>query len=477
MKKYLRVKNSLCIFLFFSFSSILTNAPSEKNIEEINRIIKRPGLQHESASISFKDEADTLLLIYISAVNNLKYFARKNMLELIRLGSQGPRGKRLRIALQLDTTIERNQKITLRYYVEKNKLILTNSNDATSHKMDSGDPQTLISCCKWAIENFPAKRVILVLWNHGTGIIDIGRPRAITLAELFSFNPKNNMLELDRKVPFLDFMTQISPPDQRGICFDDITGNYITNQDLAYALDVITKNHLKRKFDIIAFDACLMSMLEVANIIKPYTDYMVASQEVELGTGYNYEKMFSLFKNSTPDPRTLSTHMVHAYEQTYINITRDYTHSAIDVKHVPLLENTVNHIAQTLITCLKNQKNNSVKKAIQMSSHKLQCTHFDEPSYKDLGHFLLNIQKNMGQFKLNNRKLEREMKSKLNSLIKECLNQIKGIVFANKCGKNLAQAQGISVYLPLRRIHNSYRKTTFWQTNAWGSFLQYYLRA
>ncbi|MBQ6246137.1 MAG: hypothetical protein IJK04_04670, partial [Kiritimatiellae bacterium] len=43
-----------------------------------------------------------------------------------------------------------------------------------------------------------------------------------------------------------------------------------------------------RKFDFVGFDACLMATLETANILATYADYMIASEETEPGTGWDY---------------------------------------------------------------------------------------------------------------------------------------------------------------------------------------------
>ena len=42
------------------------------------------------------------------------------------------------------------------------------------------------------------------------------------------------------------------------------------------------------KFDLIGFDACLMGSIEVARFIKNHADYMIASEELEPGHGWNW---------------------------------------------------------------------------------------------------------------------------------------------------------------------------------------------
>ena len=42
------------------------------------------------------------------------------------------------------------------------------------------------------------------------------------------------------------------------------------------------------KLELVGFDACLMSSIEVASLMADYSMYMVASQEFEPGSGWNY---------------------------------------------------------------------------------------------------------------------------------------------------------------------------------------------
>lgn len=415
------------------------------------------------------------ILIYMAADNDLAPFARKNIIQLAKVGST----HLVNILVHLDILLPGKRKTTLRYYIEKDKLIVTNNQSPETQNMDSGNPATLISALKWAIENFPADHMMLDLWNHGIGIIDVGRPRTINPSELFIFNSSSNRLDLDRSMPFLEFITSLAKiPNQRGICFDDSTGNYLSNADLIHALSSVQKIFLGgKKIDIICFDACLMAMLEVANLIKPYAHYMVASQEVELGSGYDYEKVVAPLAKHSLDPITFSKHIVKEYENTYTRITNDYTQSSIDLTKITELENIIDSIAQLLIEALKNQQNQSVKNAIKTSRHKLLCTHFDEPAYIDLHHFLSNILSNLDRFNCSNSQIEHEIKSGLQIQIKHALKLINKTVLATVAGKNLKRAQGISIYFPEFKIHASYKKTPFASQNRWSQFIARYIMA
>ncbi|MBQ5787514.1 MAG: peptidase C11 clostripain, partial [Oscillospiraceae bacterium] len=108
-----------------------------------------------------------------------------------------------------------------------------------------GKAETLADFLRWGLAAYPASHVGLVLWDHGSGSIN-------------------------------------------GVCFDELNDDeslYLT--DLDKALKSV-QGSLPNGFDFIGFDACLMSTVETAAILAPYARYMVASEEVEPGTGWDY---------------------------------------------------------------------------------------------------------------------------------------------------------------------------------------------
>ncbi len=445
------------------------NAPFWDNITPVQDIQVNP--ESNTKSQKRRKKKEYTFITYMAADNDLARYARQNLNQQAAVGST----EYINVLVHLDTRVPGNRKVTKRFYIEKNKYIP----QGPDRKMDSGNPETLIDCCRWAIKNFPAKKYVLVLWDHGSGTIDINRPRSINTSELFVFNPETNLIELDRSIPFLYFLElqlqqELDCDPGRGICFDDSTGNYITNQNLEYALKTICTKYLHgKKFSIIAFDACLMSMIEIANITKDYTDIVVASQEVEYAPGWRYDLVLSPFVHQNLDQYAFAQHMVNSYELAYSKISHDYTLSALNMHTIQLLEDSIDQVARLLIECLKYQHKTSVKNAIKTSRHKLLCTHFDEPSYVDLHHLLCNIRDNISKFTL--KKGYQHLPAKLKKGIKRTLTFLEDSIIANTTGKNLKQARGISIYFPERRIHSSYPKTNFAKTNSWSVFIHYYL--
>lgn len=407
------------------------------------------------------------VIIYMAADNDLRDFSVRNIKQMSAIGST----ELLNIVVQLDIKVGGTKKITRRYYIEKNKVLHMNASDPYSQAMDSGSEKTLVSCCQWAINDYPAEHYMLVLWNHGSGIIDPQSKRLINPFDLYRYNPLINKLELDRTNGFIDLIS-VEPEDDRGICWDDSTGNFLTNQKLDAALDEVCSKNLHKKFDVIGFDACLMAMLEVGNIIKNYANVMVGSQEVELGTGWNYQRIFEALAYNNLSAKDLGIHIVNSYKAEYNSVTNDYTQSAMNMQDLDTLEDNVNEAAVLFIECLKKQDGASFKNAIRQSKDRSLCTHFDEPSYIDLHHFYTNMISNISScsFGSETDSLRKELRTVLN----QGCSLINSIVLASASGSNLSKAKGVSIYFPDRRIHQSYRKTNF-ASNKWLSFLNHYL--
>jgi len=464
----------LCLFVF-STTKIIAEADI---VDQINALIETTtGKDNTDVPIikytkdASQERKEWTLMIYISADNDLRNFAIRNIKQMAKIGSN----KHINIIVHLDIKLSGNKKVTKRYYIKENQILHLNADDPSSQRMDSGNPETLISFCRWGTSNFPAKHYGLILWNHGTGAINPNRGRIIKLSDLFKFNPLLNKVEVDRSIGFFDLLNATQMED-RGICWDDTTGNYLNDKDLDYALKTIKKEMLGgNNFSFVGFDACLMQMIEVANTVKNYSDIMIGSQEVILGTGWNYVEVLKPFQKGSLSTEAFAKHIVASYKTAYERITNDFTLSALRLEYIDLLEENIDAVACLLIECLKKQVNKSVKKAIATSRSKILCTHFDEPSFIDLHHFYLNLLATLKHFSLNNRSEEKMYKEALSKALMEGCNIIEELSLANVCGKNLSKAKGISIYFPPRRIYYSYRDLDFCKFNNWIVLLTQYL--
>jgi len=110
------------------------------------------------------------------------------------------------------------------------------------------------------------------------------------------------------------------PPVNAG---GDRTSLYLTPKDLREALTYWKEDLKGTSLDIIGFDACFMSMFEMACELEELADYMVASQDEVPDSSFNYEDLVELFRQLGSEPASLLREGVQGYVETY----QDYTFS------------------------------------------------------------------------------------------------------------------------------------------------------
>lgn len=350
-------------------------------------------------------------LVYIAGDNNLYPYVKLDLDEMKKIGSN----EHINILAYANSGYSTAKK-TEKFVVNYNELI----QDGQTEVKDSGDEQTLIEALEWAINEYPSEHLAVVLWDHGSG-------------------PLNR-----NKLPL------------RGVCYDDTTGNYLTDKKIQTALDtVIQKNRNGKKIDLVAFDACLMANIEIAYALEPYADYMVSSQETIPGYGYEYARLLYPFLEGSITPWHLAYHMVTAYDDAYKG-TRGYTLSAVELSR---LENLVeDHSALCNFLLQKSNDDTSVASACKKAAS--DTLHFDEKSYIDLYDFYINLHANRESFNFS----EDELIHFENMLI-DCLNTYDGTIIKNVCSSDRAQAHGLSIYFPTSTtIEPSYEKI-YWSEN------------
>lgn len=88
------------------------------------------------------------------------------------------------------------------------------------------------------------------------------------------------------------------------------------------------------RFCYVGFDACLMAMIEVADLLQDVCDYMIASEEVEPGTGWDYACVKELSRPENADGRAAGEILAKAYAQSVRESSPyeiDYTVSVMDL--------------------------------------------------------------------------------------------------------------------------------------------------
>lgn len=484
-------KKMLNCLLLLSILHILHTESHAKTVderfisqEELHELISEAQQEQTGIELSPQDlqeirsvnpKSSWTFIVYMAADNDLHYFAWKNLKQMEFIGSN----PNVSIVVQLNTPGYLNP--TKRYIIKKGRRLLVQDDDSPNQKLNSGIPSTLVNCVNWAVSHYPADNYALILWNHGTGAMDPVVARTINPCDLFYLNPTDNKLEVDRGASYLSLICQeiqntLKMENKRGICFDDTFKTYLSNHDLEAALhEISTKILGGKKLSLIGFDACLMSMVEIASICKRYAQYFVGSEEIEYGTGWRYDYVLEPFLQKTLSPKDFASHIVLSYEQAYQKLINDYTLSALDLSYTQQLEQNIHMVAHLLHEALLNQQNRSVSDIIRKCKSTQYCTCFDEPSYIDLGHFYQNLQQHVQYFLLKDPVTQRELQNKLQLYLQAGLDIFPYLVIENKVGQKLKKAQGLSIYFPEHAIAQSYLKSPFALQNNWCLLLSKYI--
>jgi len=394
---------------------------------------------HCEAQSESTDESvpEYTIMIYVEADDILNPFAVKNFNAIATIDSS----KKMNVIVQWN---QPRQAGTWRYKIEKDKMTVVDKNIRGPKRSVCDD---LVDFAQFAHKNYRAKNYILILWNHGLGILE----------------PSWDQLPYF----FIQYHQEI-----KGILYDTENKTYLSNNALKSALNEITTNVIKKKFAIIGMDACLMSMLEVCYQVKDYADYLVAAEEVELAKGWNYASFLGLIaqKPETP-PEKIATQIVKGFENLYKNRTKYYSLAAVDLRLVDRLKENLDLVVQKISFCKKTFKleiNAAVVKA------RKSCFQLSIASYIDLHSFYSKLKKYVCKLLPANHPGVKSLISNLSFGI-ELINKA---VITSVASDYFSKSKGISIYFPpitkstLSYIDPSYLKTAFAQSCGWLHFLE-----
>ena len=367
--------------------------------------------------------AEWTVLFVMQGDNNLSFFMHQNIATLKHIGST----KDVNLLVQWDEPVKHT---TWRYKVGQGKLI---QDASLPQDMGVNPQQELIDACKWAFLKYPAKKQALILWNHGSGILDEQRDW--------------------RKY--------------RGILYDFSSKKCLTNQGLKLALTTIHQEVLNgKKFDLLGMDACLMAMLEIAYQIKDFTHYFVASENIEHAPGWHYEiivrNLINAPKNYTAAP--LAHLIVHSFELFNIDRNSIYTQSALDLSKITLLKENVHELATVSLA----HANSLILRKCILAARR-SSLEFDGGNFIDLYDFYSKLEYEITLQKAHLREIYPQLLPPLTT----GKQLIKQVVIGHRSGRSVARAQGLSIYFPrTATLHLPYYDTLFAQKTDWPLFLK-----
>ena len=120
---------------------------------------------HSNSNVSAEDEIPEWgFYVYMAGDNTLYDELTDDLNEMKMVGSNDE----LDIVALTDKNYDNDSKL---YHVLKHNLVernLTEVNSTWENELDMGDGDTLRDFLIWASDEFPAKKKILIIWNHGS---------------------------------------------------------------------------------------------------------------------------------------------------------------------------------------------------------------------------------------------------------------------------------------------------------------------
>ena len=258
--------------------------------------------------------ASWTFMMYISD-SDLEYFSITDIVEMESVGSN----EEVNIIVQfdrwdghdapdMDDESNGDWESAKRFYIIKDCYGSLSDHEIHSPPVDdlgeinTGDPTELVSFVEWAMSNYPAENYALDIWDHGGGVAGVAYEQSCP-EYCYSFG---------------------NEPDK------------LTLPEIDWALDEIT-NGGQDKLDIVGFDACLMSTIEVVEVVYPYADIMLASEILEPGTGWDYTFLQMLIDDPDTTPVELGAEIVDSFVAQGIpgatGFTPSYALSMLDMSN------------------------------------------------------------------------------------------------------------------------------------------------
>ncbi|GAB2832123.1 clostripain-related cysteine peptidase [Microbacterium insulae] len=339
-------------------------------------------------------EASWTFLVYMMGDTNLEPYALDDLTEMAAVGSSDE----LNVVAMVDRSPDYSSDGVLNLDDwEDTKLFEVQQDEfvelADLGELNTGDPETLASFVETAVTEYPAENYALLLWDHGGGWLGMGADET----------DGEDPLELDEIAAGID------------------AGLAATGVD---------------KLDMIGFDACLMATYEVASTLAPYADYMVASEEVEPGHGWNYGQLAVLQDDPETDAPTLASAMLEGYSEQAVEegTESDITLGILDLAGVADLQAAMSDVADAYI----DDPGAYTPELASAQQDVLEFGRDPDPAYStyqiDLGGFLTNLAESG----------DGELAARATAAI----DALDAMVVEHVAGPATSESTGLSIYFP-----------------------------
>lgn len=379
-----------------------------------------------TANLHQSGRARWTVLVYMNAANDLQ---PDSLLNIGQMASVGSDGTNLNIVVQWKQANCPNNPNgcgspsflgTRRYYIrthsasdvaqiengntsvlDSDRLADPPTNDATGQS-DMGNYAVLNNFLQWGTQTYPADNLALVIWDHGSGWVDVYRSAA-----------KKGMA-----------------PRPRAVSVDYSTNDEIETWELSQGM---ANPH--QSIDMLIIDCSLEQMLEVAYQVRNNARVMVGSEDSPPGPGYPYDKWLNYVKASGQNPCDVGNTIVQDFIASY-NSSQwpDLTQSVLDLSKMQNVANAQEALALALNRHISDQSAAYVYARTNAWS-------YDNPYYadnKDLFHYVDLIRQKTTASDLQQAAVG----------VETSLTGSGGAILYNGHGSNQPNSNGLAVYVP-----------------------------
>jgi len=297
------------------------------------------------------DRTKWTVLVYMSAASDLYTFSYLNLNQLERVAANPE--VRFVVQWKQSRSTYPNSSFdgTRRYEVkaDQSSAIASDLIQDLGLGVDMGRPATLREFVEWGAAYYPSDRTVLVIWGHGNG---------------WRRKPNEGLT--------------------RAVAYDDQMRSAIQIWELKQALS-------GNKVDILAWDASLMQMLEVAFEVRSVADYIVGSEESPPAEGYPYDTVFARFRDQADAPtRDLAKSFVDGMLSVPSYTSRKITQSVLESSKLDALERAVDGLAVELRA--NSTALSTVVPAVRSATQSYSPSSFPPRYYRDLYDVCLKLE-------------------------------------------------------------------------------------
>ncbi|HNW44211.1 MAG TPA: clostripain-related cysteine peptidase [Elusimicrobiales bacterium] len=403
-----------------SFGQLLANPP--QNIGGVPAA-SGPKAVNTAAPEAAAAPREWLVLVFINGVNDLGIlgYAEKSINDMEKVGSTDKMAVVVEYSVMgQDGSASRNVKFqpgSKTLYITKDtdvSSITSRSFYSPKGTADMGSANSLVKFVRRGYAKYPAKKVAVVIWNHGAGRL--------------------------------------------GISYDDVSKNHMEVDQLGKALAQI-KTVIGHNIDVFATDACLMQMAAVAYEFRNSADVIVGSEEVVPGESYPYDAFLGRMASyPAMGAEDVGRAMVETYGAYHV---AGVTLSAVRSSAMGGFVGTLNHWLGSVAGDRKAFKVAS-DQALVDSVYKFPNTDSTADS-RDLYDYVSNVNAGLGINSPNAKAAGQELQKYLvnNLLIKA--TKLPGML----------STHGLAIYIPALRYNSAnYEKLAFAADSDWDDFLR-----